>query len=168
MKLSIYDENNKPYLCDCNKDVDRDIEFIDVEIVNGNENIYLKFENINILATKFDFAFILKNPEREYYRGCSYNNPPTISFLYRVTKDKLKEWEELGEKSKSNHVAYDRMIEFLRNYSTTNAEEVEISVKQFKNTIRELTKKEQRELDQKRKNKDTIFLKVLKKYEELD
>lgn len=165
MKLSIYDENNKPYLCDCNKDIDEDIEFIDVEIVDGNENIYLKFENINILATKFDFAFILKNPEREYYRGCSYNNPPTISFLYRVTKDKLKEWEELGEKSKSNHVAYDRMIEFLRNYSTTNVEEVEILVNRFDKTIKELTKKEQCKLEQKRKNKDTLTMQVWRKEE---
>lgn len=165
MKLSIYDENNKPYLCDCNKDIDENIEFIDVEIVDGNENIYLKFENINILATKFDFAFILKNPEREYYRGCSYNNPPTISFLYRVTKDKLKEWEELGEKSKSNHVAYDRMIEFLRNYSTTNVEEVEILVNRFDKTIKELTKKEQCKLEQKRKNKDTLTMQVWRKEE---
>lgn len=165
MKLSIYDENNKPYLCDCNKDIDEDIEFIDVEIVDGNENIYLKFENINILATKFDFAFILKNPEREYYRGCSYNNPPTISFLYKVTKDKLKEWEELGEKSKSNHVAYDRMIEFLRNYSTANVEEVEILVNRFDKTIKELTKKEQCKLEQKRKNKDTLTMQVWRKEE---
>lgn len=168
MKFTIYDKNNKPYLRDIDKDIE-DIEkeynmekgkmrHIIVQVVDGNENIYIKFENINhyniILDTDFDFAYILKNPEPKTLIRLLRNTKPVIHCTYLVTKNRIKEWEKIGENSKSNHVACDRMIKFLGRDNESHKEYLEYLETRLEDEIRELTKEEQEELEQARKNKE--------------
>lgn len=173
MKFTIYDNDNRPYLCKLEGMLNYlNLENIEVEVVNGNENIYLNFqENYAQIVPDnscylckiedLNFAYITRDPERHI--RFIYKNTPIISYTYIVPRKKIRKWGALGENSKSNHVAYDRMIKFLRNDNNPDKTFVEEIEEHLKDEMRELTEKEQEKLEQARKNKENKTIRIWEK-----
>ncbi len=173
MKFTIYNNDNRPYLCKLEGMLNYlNLESIEVEVVNGNENIYLNFQknyariepdNSYYLCEIEDlnFAYITRDPEP--LKRLYHNSQPIISYTYIVPRKKIRKWGAMGENSKSNHVAYDRMIKFLRNDNNHNKTFVEEIEEYLKDEMRELTEKEQEKLEQARKNKEKIIIQIWRK-----